>query len=136
MKGLRGLAADEVGERRNDRLIWDGELAAEVVPESDAQLGAGLGQAKEGIPAVATDIAAGTAADFAFGDLAADIVLRGIGVQGDVRVVERGQWSGLIIDPIAGARSFVGVTSFANSKTLRTSAKVVPRASLNGTTKW
>ena len=96
MKGLRGLAADEVGQRRNDRLIWDGKSAAEVVPESDAQLGAGLGQAKEGIPAVATDIAAGTAADFAFGDLAADIVLRGIGVQRDVRVVERGQQFGLV----------------------------------------
>ena len=83
MNGLRGLAADEVGQRRNDRLIWDGESAAEVVPESDAQLGAGLGQAKEGIAAIATDIAAGAATDLALGDLAADVVLRAIGVQRD-----------------------------------------------------
>jgi hypothetical protein len=42
----------------------NGEATAEVVPESDAHLGAGLGLAKEGITAVATGAAAGATAGY------------------------------------------------------------------------
>jgi hypothetical protein len=62
---------DDVCQARDDWLTWAGEPAAEIIPESHAQLGAGLGQTKEGIAAVATDVAAGATADFAFGHLTA-----------------------------------------------------------------
>ena len=77
-------------------MIGDGESAAEIIPECDPQFGAGLGQSEEGIAAVAADIAAGTTTDLAFGDLAADVVLRTIGVQRDVRMIEHGQQFGLV----------------------------------------
>ena len=95
---------DEVCQARDDWLIWDGEPAAEIVPESDAQLGAGLGQTKEGIAAIATNVAAGATADFAFGHLTADIVLRAVRVQRNIRMVEHGQQLGLIgVQPLQQA---------------------------------
>ena len=70
---------------RDCRAAWDREPAAEVVPKGDAQLGAGFCQAEECIAAVASDVAAGATADLALGDLAADVVLRAVGVQRDVQ---------------------------------------------------
>jgi hypothetical protein len=63
------------------RLTWHGKSRAEVIPESDAELRAILIEAEKGVAAVATNIASGAAADLSLGDLAADIVLRCIGVQ-------------------------------------------------------
>ena len=56
----------------------DGEPVAEVVPEGDAELGAGLSQTEEGISAVAAGVAARPAADLALGDLTTNIVLRAV----------------------------------------------------------
>ncbi len=69
----------------------DDEPGAEVVPERDAELGAGLGEAEEGIAAVAAGIAARAAADLAFGHLAADVVFRAVGVERDLRAIEHHQ---------------------------------------------
>ena len=77
-------------------MIGDCEPAAEIVPEGDPQLGASLGQSEEGITAVAANIAAGSPADVAFGDLAAAVVLRALGVQWDVWMVEHGSNSVLL----------------------------------------
>src|SRR3712207_5473878 len=76
-----GLAAssDQVGQVWNDALAWDTEPGAEVVPEAEAELGAGLGQAEKGVAAVASGIDPGAAADLAPGDLGADVVLRAVG---------------------------------------------------------
>ena len=80
-----GSDSDQVGQVWNDALAWDAEPVAEVVPEAEAELGAGLGQAEEGVAAVAAQIAVGAAADLAPGDLGADVVLRAVGVQRDLR---------------------------------------------------
>src|SRR5580704_8247037 len=91
---------DDVCQARDDWLTWDGEPAAEIIPESHAQLGAGLGQTA----AVATDVAAGATADFAFGHLTADVVLRAVRVQRNVRMVEHGQQLGVIgVQPLQQA---------------------------------
>ena len=47
-----------------------------------------LAEAEEGITAVATGVAPCAAADLSLGDLAADVVLRSIGVQGDFGPIE------------------------------------------------
>ena len=52
------------------RVVWYGKPRAEVVPEGDAELGAGLVEAEKGIAAIATGIAPGAAAHLSFGDLA------------------------------------------------------------------
>ena len=58
----------------------DGQSGAEIVPERDFELGAGLGQTEEGVSTVANDIAARAAADLSAGDVAADAVeARGLG---------------------------------------------------------
>ena len=64
-------------------MAGDVEPAAEIVPERHAVPGAGLGKAQEGIAAISTQVAACPGADLAACDLAADIVLRTIGVQRD-----------------------------------------------------
>ena len=76
-------------------MIGDGEPAAEIVPECDPQLGASLGQSEKGVAAVAAHVAAGSTADLAFGDLASDVVLRAIGMQRGIWMVEHGQQFGL-----------------------------------------
>src|SRR3954462_12354715 len=48
----------------------------------------GINQAEEGVPAIAADVAAGSAADLAPGHLGPDVVLRSVGVQRDLRAVE------------------------------------------------
>ena len=70
------------------RLVWRGKPRAEVIPEGDSELGAGLVEAEKPIAAIATRIAPGAAAHFSFGDLAADIVLRSIGVQWNLGPIE------------------------------------------------
>lgn len=95
---------DDVCQARDDWLTWAGEPAAEIIPESDAHLGASLGQPEEGVAAVATDVAAGATADFAFGHLTADVVLRAVRVQRNVRMVEHGQQLGVIgVQPLQQA---------------------------------
>src|ERR1700757_57912 len=75
----------------NLRRVWHGKPRAEVIPESDAELRAGLVEAEKGVAAVATNVTSGAATDLSLGDLAADIVLRSIGVQWDLRPVEHHQ---------------------------------------------
>ena len=55
-----------------------------------------LAEAEEGIAAIATEIAAGSGADLAAGDLAADVVLGAIGVQRRLGAVEHRQQFGLV----------------------------------------
>src|SRR5215475_15681154 len=74
----------------------DGQSGAEIVPERDFELGAGLGQTEEGVSAVTTDITARPTADLSSGDVAADVVLRSVGVQRDFGSVEHHQQLGLV----------------------------------------
>src|SRR5215210_6859111 len=67
--------SDEVGQVWNGGLVWDGEPSAEVVPERHSELLAGFHQAQERIPAIASDVAAGSAADLAPDHLGPDVVL-------------------------------------------------------------
>src|SRR5271169_3672538 len=76
--------------------MGDFEPVGEVVPESDTELGAGFGEAEEGIAAVATSVASGSAADLSLDDVAADIALRSIGVERDVRPIKNHQQFGLV----------------------------------------
>ena len=66
---------DEIGEVGNLMVGWCIEPMAEIVPEEDAELAAGLGEAEEGIAAVSTWIASCAAADLALSDLASNVVL-------------------------------------------------------------
>src|SRR5215218_103269 len=79
---------DELGQVRDSELLRDGEPCPEIVPEAETELGTGLGQAEEGVPAIAAHVAAGSAAHLAPGDLGPDVVLRSIGVQRDLRAIE------------------------------------------------
>ena len=63
--GWLAAAADEVGEVGHARAVWDAEPGAEVVPERDAELVAGLAEAEEGIAAVARGLALDAAAPVA-----------------------------------------------------------------------
>jgi hypothetical protein len=67
-----------------DQFGQDRQSCTEVVPERDFEFGAGLDDAEEGVTAIAADIAAGTAAELAPGHVAADVVLRSVGVQRDL----------------------------------------------------
>src|SRR5580693_1887857 len=87
---------DEVCQVWDDWLTRDGKPASKIIPENDAHLGAGLGQSEEGVAAVATNVAAGAPADFAFGYLTTDVILRAVRVQRNVWMVEHGQQFGLI----------------------------------------
>src|SRR5712691_9553598 len=86
---------DEAGEVGDLTMGRDGEAVAEIIPKEDAELGASLDQAEEGVAAIAPDVAAGAAADLAPDDLAADVALGAVGVQRDLRVVENQQQLGL-----------------------------------------
>src|ERR1700679_2543588 len=80
MSGRLPATADEVRQGGNDGLSPHAEPAAQIVPERDAVLGAGLGKSQEGIAAIAAEIAAGSSADLTAGDLAAEVVLGARGV--------------------------------------------------------
>src|SRR5713226_2430941 len=94
--GCRAGSADEFREVGDGSVSGDIEPGTERIPEGDAELGAGFGEAEEGIPAVASGIAAGAAADFAFGEVAADVVFGAVGVEWDLRVIEHHQQFGFI----------------------------------------
>jgi hypothetical protein len=85
--GQLGPGEDQAGKRRDGR-TWDIEPCAEIIPEADAELGAGLGEAKEGIARVATAIAAGAARDFAPCDVTTNVVLGAVGVQRNFGALE------------------------------------------------
>jgi hypothetical protein len=55
-----GPGEDEVG-KRGDGNAWDIEACTEVIPEADAELGAGLGEGEEGIAGIADAPLKGTA---------------------------------------------------------------------------
>ena len=76
--------ADDVWEVGDFSLARDGQPGAEVIPEGDAELCAGLGEAEEGVAAVAAGVASGAGADLAPDDLAANVVFRSVGVERDV----------------------------------------------------
>lgn len=63
-------------------------VVAEIVSEGEPEFCACLGQAEEGVAALAACVAAGAAADLALGDLAADVVFRAVGVKRDIGLVE------------------------------------------------
>src|SRR5262249_52464439 len=65
-------------------------------PEDDSQFFASFGEAKESIAAIATDIAAGTTADLAFGDVSPNIVFRAVGVERDFGPLKHFEQLGLI----------------------------------------
>ena len=63
--GGGGASADEVGEA-GDGIGGDAEAIAEVGPERDGVLLAGLFQREEGVPALAAVLATRAAADFSY----------------------------------------------------------------------
>ena len=69
-----GSGEDQVGKRRDGGTL-NVEPCAEVIPEADAELGAGFGEAEKGIAGVATAIASGTARDFSPCDVTTNVVL-------------------------------------------------------------
>src|ERR1700756_5288935 len=77
-----------MGEGWDVGRVWNGEPRVGVAPEGDAELCAGLAEAEEGVAAGTTGVASCASADLALGDLAADVVLRTVGVQGDLGPVE------------------------------------------------
>ncbi len=89
-------ASDDVGQRRDDGGADDAEAVAKVVPEGDAKLAARLGEAEECVAAVTSRAGLSTAAHRALCHLAADVGLRAVGVQRDLRPVEHHQQFGLV----------------------------------------
>ena len=67
------------------------QAAAEVIPERDAELAAGLHRAGEGIAGVTTGVAPRAARDLALGHAGADAVLRAVGVERDVGALRNGR---------------------------------------------
>ena len=72
------------------------EPAAEIIPDGDAELVTCLGEAQEGIAAITAGIAACPGADLPARDLTADVVLRAIGVERDLRAFQHHQQLGLV----------------------------------------
>src|ERR1700733_15949017 len=94
--GGQAAAADEIREVGDDWTAAYTKSGAKVIPESDSELPAGLGQPEKGVTAVAANLAMRSAADFALGHLASDVVFRAVGVQRDLRAVEHHQQFGLV----------------------------------------
>ena len=89
----------EIGEARNE--VLPGHPVFEKAPETYAQLSAGLLQARKGVTAAASQIAAGRSADLALCHVFTDICLTRIVVQGHVRSVEYQQKFRLVlVDPL------------------------------------
>ena len=72
-------------------MTGDPEAAAEIVPECDAELAAGLGKSEERIATIAATVAACSGADLAAGNPASDVVLGTIGIQRCLGSVEHHQ---------------------------------------------
>ena len=66
----------------------DAEAGAEIVEEGDFELLAGLGEAEHDVAGLTPLIADGPAGDFSFGDEAADVVFRGVGMERDFGAFE------------------------------------------------
>src|SRR3984893_3207164 len=94
--GRLGSGEDDFGQAWDGVSARDGESVAKVVPERDFELGTGFGETEKGIAAITTDIAAGAGTDLAPGDVAADVVLRSVGVQRDFGSVEHPQQFGFV----------------------------------------
>src|SRR5579864_3459199 len=60
------------------------EPVTQIIPEADPEFGAGFGEAKERIAVVAAKVASGSGADLPPRDVTTDIVLRSVGVEGDL----------------------------------------------------
>ena len=87
--------------------VWDFEACAEIVPEFDAVLAAGLQEAEKVVAAIAAGVAAGSAADLALGDLATNVVLGAVGVQWDLWPFEHHQQFALV-GALAGQQAIEG----------------------------
>src|SRR3954465_5889959 len=83
--------SDVLVERLDEYVAHHLEPAAPIIPDRDAEFVAGLGEAQESITAVAADIAARPGTDLTAGDVAADIVLRAVGVQWNLGTVQHHQ---------------------------------------------
>src|ERR1700676_2166329 len=94
--GRLGSGEDDFGQAWDGVSARDGESVAEVVPERDFELGAGFDETEKGIAAITTDIATGAGTDLAPGDVAADVVLRSVGVEWDFGSVEHHQQLGFV----------------------------------------
>src|SRR5215204_3685885 len=93
----RGAAVpDNVWEVWDVGLAGDCQSGAEIIPECNAELGAGFGEAEEGVATVSPGITSCAAADFSLGDLASDVVLRAVGVERNFGSFEHHQQLGLV----------------------------------------
>jgi len=88
--------ADDLGKVWHRPGSADVQSGAEIVPETDTRLVAGLDQQQECVAAIVTDIAAGATTDLAFGDLAPNVVFGTVGVELYPRAVEHHQQFGLV----------------------------------------
>ena len=75
-------------EGLNEDVTGDLESAAQKVPDRNAELFAGFGEAQESVAAVATVLAGCAGADFPPGDVAADVFLGIVGVERDFRPIQ------------------------------------------------
>lgn len=90
------MSTDEIGQEGNGRRVGDTEPIAQKDPERDAQLGTGLRQTQEDVTSITTGVALGAAADLALDHLTAQVTLRAVGVQRDLRPVEHSKQLGLV----------------------------------------
>ena len=82
---------DQFWQRDDFGNALDVEPVAEIVEERDAKFLAGLHQSEKDITRVAARFGPCAAGDFALGDMAADVVLRAVGMQRDLGPFEDAQ---------------------------------------------
>jgi hypothetical protein len=82
-------------ERLDDPVSGHLERAGQIVPDCDAELVAGLGEAQESVATIAADSAACPGADLSC-HVAPDIVFRSFGVERDLRPVQHYQQLSLV----------------------------------------
>jgi len=82
---------DEVWKRRDGDDARHVQAVAEVAEERDLELAAGLHQAEQDVARGASWRAHGAAGDLALGHAGADVVLRSVGVQRDLGMLEHAQ---------------------------------------------
>src|SRR5258708_4438342 len=83
-------------ERLNDRVSRYLERAAQVVPDRDAELVAGLNETEESIATIPANVASRPGADLTPRDVAANVVLRAVGVERYFGPFEYHQQLGLV----------------------------------------
>ena len=83
--------SDDVWQVWNAGLVLNAEAVAEVVPERDAKLGAGLLQSEESVPAITSGVTVCAAANLALGDVAADVAFGTVGVERYLRAIQHRQ---------------------------------------------